>query len=268
MNSLFDSSLKLEDVKMPNIAEFKTARHYSDQAFNWEPKNPERQIETYGFIYKCLVDNTSNPNEWLEFGPAVGRNIIKAILFNHDSHLFTDVLTIYYPENGLSPDLQSKFIWMLCKHPQAKEIKELRIVTRSTWLVSDCMDVRVMHMDIKPSDQKATSFYQPEAVQESKTKKRLDVLRKDPYFCKGQELMFFNLAKGDTKFVMYLGEDEDFVYWHNGKELYRTDHYTIWYKLNAILLRGKVYEKVKELLTNDTDMKYEEIIKIVEKYAS
>ena len=65
------------------------------------------------------------------------------------------------------------------------------------------MDVRVMHMDINQV-LKATSFYQPEAVQESKTKKRLDVLRKDPYFCKGQELMFFNLAKGDTKFVMYL----------------------------------------------------------------
>lgn len=235
--------IQLEKIPMPTIADFKTVAAHSDDWFGWElsPDEIEEHKRTYGFIYKCLADNTSNTSEWLGFDMAIGRNVVTAIFNCTETHLLErkdEVVTIMYPEMGMSPSAQAAFVSMVCKHPQAKNIKELRIVTRSAWFLSDCKSVRVMHIQGKHSDQKKSVFYAPEAQKNQDDKDRLNILRNDPYFDKGKRAIFFNFVKmKKNNHGIYLGEDQDFVYWHNfDSDLYRTDHYTMWYKLNAVLL--------------------------------
>lgn len=242
--------------RMPNIAEFERASTSSDRMFGWELSDDEVKShkDTYGFVYKCLADNMSNPGEWLEFGPAIGRNAIAAILYGHESHLLTGCLTLFYPENGLSPDMQSKFVSMLCKHPQAKDIDELRIVTRSAWFLSDCKSVRVARME--DQNVKDATFYLPAFKASPPKESRLNVLRGDPYFRKGRAAMFFNHIKDETqKFGFYLAEDANFVYWtaiwHKYGEILVTPHYRIWYELNAILLTKEMDRGVSKLLKED-----------------
>lgn len=251
---MLKTNLKLEEIRLPKINEYKSALEYSNNMFDWGlSKEYENELrKTYGFVYKCLADNTSNPGEWLDLAPAVGRNAIKAILYCHDSHLLSGILTFYYPENGLSPDTQAKFVSMVCNHPQAKDITELRIVTRSAWFLSDSKCSRVLKVEDAPSDQKDTEFYRP-PVKENNYKKRLKILRKDPYFDKSKKVIFFNFAKmDDDAFGIYLGEDEYFVYWAYPGEgkIYRTDHTYVWHNLNAIVLSDKMdkelYNKIKD----------------------
>ena len=251
---MLDTNLKLEEVRLPKISEFRSALEYSNDMFDWglTPEYEDELRKAYGFVYKCLADNSSNPGEWLDLMPDCGRNAIKAVLFCHDTHLLNGVVTFYYPENGLSPDAQSKFVSMVCNHPQAKEITELRIVTRSAWFLSDSRCSRVLRTEDVPSEQKGTIFKRPEAKQ-NVYKDRLRILRKDPYFDKTKKIIFFNFAKKDNDaFGIYLGEDEHFVYWaYPGiGEIYRTDHTYIWYDLNAIVLSDKMdkelYNKIKD----------------------
>jgi len=228
--------------EMPNIADYQSVSAISNEMFGWELSENEVKDhkETYGFIYKCIADNTSNPSEWLGMSSAIGRNVVAAIVQGHESHLLSGEVTIYYPEMGLSPDMQSKFVWMVCRHPQASKIKELRIITRSAWFISDCKSVRVLHLDGLPSKHNS-ELRIPKSLEKKNEADRIRLVRKDPFLDKSKKAIFFNFAADDkTDTGVYLGEDDQFVYWHNfeGKIL-RTDHYTMWYALNAVLLDEK-----------------------------
>ena len=90
----------------------KTVAGLSGDLFEWELTDEliKDQLDTYGFVYKCIVDNTSNPMEWLSFDTAWSRNVIPAILNCYDSHLMNGIVTLAYPEQGLSPVDCARFV--------------------------------------------------------------------------------------------------------------------------------------------------------------
>ncbi len=192
----FESEVELETVPMPKLSDFQTVASMSDDMFGWELSESEKanHLETYGFIYRCLADNRSNPKEWLSFDSAIGRNVVAAIMFGHESHLLSGIVTIFYPENGLSPNSQAQFVWMVVRHPQAHKITELRIITRSAWFISDCKSVRVIQLENQPSRQKETTFFEPEAVKYSE-EQRIKICRNDPFLDKSKKGIFFNFIK-------------------------------------------------------------------------
>lgn len=223
------------------LVEMLSARRFADDQFNWELSESEiaDQMDTYGFIYKCLVDNTSNPMQWLEFSSAVGRNAVAAILGCYESHLLNGVVTIMYPELGLSPASQAGFVWMVAKHPQAKNITELRVVTRAPFFVSDAKsyNVRIINYDGQAAKNGFDYYAPPVKVEEEH---RILHARRDPYFTKGETFgMFLNFSKDELDlYCIYMGEDEYFVYWRRAGdiELFKTEHKVMWYDLNAVLI--------------------------------
>lgn len=248
------TDVKLQSQVMPNVANFVSVAEYSNKMFDWDLSDYEIQDhkKTYGFVYKCIADNTSNPNEWLNFDSAIGRNVVAAIFNHHESHLITGVITIMYPENGMSPNAQSAFISMLVNHPQAKHVTELRIVTRSAWFISDCKSVRVLQIEHTTSNQEESKYYVPATLEKTSRKDRLKILRTDPYFDKKKKAIFLNFAKSEKDQIgIYLGEDDTFVYWtnlSNSSTLLRTDHYNFWYKLNAVLLTNEQCDEILPLI--------------------
>lgn len=250
---MLDTDIKL-DKKLPNISDFKSFSSISDDWFGWDLSDEQiaDHIRTYGFVYKCIADNTSNPSEWLSFDSAIGRNVISAIYNHHESHLLSGTLTIMYPENGLSPNAQSAFISMLINHPQAKNVKEVRIVTRSAWFLSDCKSVMVIHPEQQATSHNNSEYFAPEYDKSASRNSRLKILRQDPFFNRQKQAIFFNLAKNEEDTTgIYLAEDEYFVYWVSYKKdrkIMRTDHLTMWHHLNAVLLNNEQCDDILPLI--------------------
>ena len=228
-----------------------TVAGLSGDLFEWELPDDliADQLKTYGFVYKCLIDNTSNPAEWMSFDTAWSRNAIPAILNCHESHLLSGILTLAYPEQGLSPKDCARFVHNVTMHPQANKIKELRLITRSPWFVSDAKNynVRIIQIDNAPSNVEDTIFHIPAVGKHHKKKDRLKITRPDPYFIKNKKhALFFNLVdnKADTNSNtgIYLGEDHTFVYWRDVfrfNKILRTPHKEMWYDLNTIMLNNE-----------------------------
>ncbi len=248
----------ISEKNKATVAEMMTAARVSDEMFDWPLSEQEikDQIDTYGFIYRCLVDNTSNPMQWLEFSGAVGRNAVAAIIGCHESHLLDGVVTIMYPELGLSPNGQAGFVWMVTKHPQAKRIKELRVVTRAPFLVSDAKsyNVRIIQYDgqaTKDLGHGIKSKYYAPAVVKSGEKHRIPRSRRDPFFTKGETFgMFLNLSKDEKDmYGIYMGEDEYFVYWRRAGdvEVFHTEHRVMWYDINAVLIDKKESSDIADM---------------------
>jgi hypothetical protein len=247
----------ISEKNKATIAEMLSAAMVSDNMFDWQLSDEQvkDQLKTYGFIYRCLVDNTSNPMQWLEFSAAVGRNAVAAIIGCHESHLLTGVVTVMYPELGLSPAGQAGFVWMVARHPQANEITELRVVTRAPFLVSDAKsyNVRIIQYDgqvTKDLGKGMRSTYYAPAVK-AEDKHRLLRNRRDPYFTKGETLgMFMNFAKDEEDlYGIYMGEDEYFVYWRRAGdvEIFHTEHRVIWYDLNVVLIDKKESSDIADM---------------------
>jgi hypothetical protein len=225
---------------MPDMNTIQPLSTVTNDIFGWEVGEylAQKQKERYGFIYKCIADNTSDTSQWLGLESAIGRNAVSAIVKCHESHLLNGIVTIYYPETGLSPKLQSAFVWMVSRHPQAGKITELRILTRSAWFISDCdrENVRIINNKSLPLKHQS-SDYVPKGIKKSVTP-RIAQYREDPFLSKEKKIIFFNLADSGEGLSIYLGEDEQFVYWYKPGDTgcLRTDHYTFWYEANAILL--------------------------------
>ena len=242
----------ISDANKGKLAEMLSGRDASDRIFEWELSEDQMkdQMETYGFVYRCVVDNTSDPQQWMSFSGAIGRNVVEAIIGCHESHLLSGVVTVMYPELGMSPAMQAAFVWMVVRHPQASQITELRVMTRAPFLVSDAKsyNVRIINYEGRPGNHDS-EYYAPKEKYHDKD----DIIkrnRKDPYFTKGEKFgIFFNFAEKNW-YGIYLGEDQHFVYWRNPGEgkIYRTDHKAMWYDLNAVLLDKEETDAVADML--------------------
>lgn len=233
----------------------------------WEWDIPQsvidEEMEKYGFIYKCIADcgssiGVANTFDYSLFG---GRNIVEMIMtMKPFGHLKQEVITIMYPEIGLSPEWQSAFVWACTKHPDWKHVKELRIITRCPFFISDCKSqfCRIISKEaVSPSaGAEAYEYHIPEG---RKDFERLNYNRVDWGLGKPDEkayAVYLNGAK-DPRIVHYITEDSNYVYWLDIKndyteiKQYRTPHLDFWFKLNALWIHDIPTEEMKQL----TDLK-------------
>lgn len=241
--------------------------------WDWELSEDEKQqqLNSYGFIYKVVVDNSSTANQSLSFGFYSSRNAIPAILGCYESHLLRGVITLSYPESGLNPADQASFIHKLVRHPQAKDVEELRIVTRNPFFISDAMsyNVRILDETTIPSELEDSHFFKPDLLKKDFYK----VLRNDPYFDKEKCGLYFHNADMDYPFGTYYGECDKFVYWlgqDTDLKLFRTPLSYFWYEMNAIKLtkvnEALLFNMMKDDLEKKTKTDYPtEIFKIISK---
>jgi len=217
--------------------------------FGHSQETLDKVIKEDGFVYKCIADQGSQRNQTMGFDFAVGRNIIEKILkMQPFGHLGGEVIEIYYPESGLAPNEQAAFVWMCTQHPDWHMVKELRIMTRSPWFISDCKStfVRIIQLENASTAMKDTTYHVPEV---RKGFKFIKSSRVDWGLGKPERLYSVYLwGAKNQKIVHYIGEYDNFVYWFDQEDmkLYHTSHTDFWYRLNALWIDDIPLELIKE----------------------
>jgi len=132
-----------------------TATNISENFDKWfgeepMPSDAARNFEkTYGFVIKCVVSRNIPPrHETFEHMLQMGCNKFDEIFDPKSNYAVPDGTTMVFPERHLS--LQEQLMLMKTIADKNKKhdggLKELRVITSSTMLVSDMHHIRIIEL--------------------------------------------------------------------------------------------------------------------------
>lgn len=223
----------------------------------------EKSIERYGFELIVVVDKSISTQDHLDLNSPFfwGRNGLICLLKNQYHHILDHhSVDFYYPEAGMTAKHQAAFVSMMLSHPLSKKWKQVLILTKSPYIVSDIISDCVFIVESQPKKPLFEPNKQPQTFEQipilaAAATKGDRMLQKyclkdynflgEAYSDQSSHTAYLNLIEDGaikSKVVTIIKQDSNFVYFYcvdddMCREYWRADIVDFWHYFNAVYFK-------------------------------